>query len=130
MNKHQEFYHAIGKLIYSLAASDKRVAPQETDKMKELVAQQWLSLDDSTDPLGMDNAHIISISYELAMDEGMGAEEAFEEFREYYRSHQGMFTDKVKAAIPDTLKKVALAYNQANKAELVTISKLQFLFGE
>ena len=40
-----EFYQHLGKLFYAIAAADKKVHPDEFNKLKELVKLKWLHLD-------------------------------------------------------------------------------------
>ncbi|MBK7556734.1 MAG: hypothetical protein IPI55_19705 [Flavobacteriales bacterium] len=53
---HPELYANIGFALYSIAASDRRIAPAEVEVFKQQVKKNWLPLEDSTDEFGTDAA--------------------------------------------------------------------------
>lgn len=130
MKNYQQFYEALGNLFYSIAATDDKIRQQETAKVNELVKKNWLALEDSEDGFGMDNAHIISITYDVLHAEEKSADGAWEEFTQYYKLNGEYFGKKVKPVILATAEEIAHAFGNANKPEQAKISALKELFGK
>lgn len=127
---YRELYQALGYLFYSVAASDKKIADKETAKLQELVTKNWLTLEDSEDRFGMDNGHIISITYDLLTENAMPAEEAWENFKEFYELNRELFSMGIKDMVITTAEDIAKAYWHTNKTELNRIARLMLLFGK
>lgn len=127
---YRELYQALGYLFYSVAASDKKIASKETVKLQELVTKNWLTLEDSEDKFGMDNGHIISITYEMLTENAMSAEEAWENFREFYELNRELFSGNIKDMLITTAEDIARTYWHTNKAELNRLARLLLLFGK
>ena len=125
---YQDLYEALGYLFYGIAVCDKKIETKETEKLRELVKKNWLPMEDSEDGFGMDNAHAISITYDMLMDRGVSCEEAWENFREYYALNREMFSNNVKNMIVVTAEDIAKSYWNTNKAEEHMLHKLKDLF--
>ncbi|HRD54335.1 MAG TPA: hypothetical protein PKY96_16975 [Flavobacteriales bacterium] len=124
---HEEIYASIGYLLYSIAASDKHVAPAEAEQLKREVRQQWLPLEDSRDDLGVDAAHYVGFGFDHAVSEGMPAEAAFSRFKEQFMAAPGSYDDGVRRLIRSSSAAIAGATAGRNKSELVQLARVEEL---
>lgn len=123
-----EFYQNLGKLFYAIAASDGVVRDLEFAKLKALVKQQWLEVDDVLDAFGADAAYQIEIVFDWLNEEDLtSAEICFNDFVNYKKEQAHLFTDKVKSLILKTASAVAYAFSGINKAELIMLAKLEMV---
>lgn len=123
-------YASIGYLFYSIAASDGHVLPPEASYLRTMIKRAWLALDDSWDDLGTDTAYYIEFAFDLACEEKMKANEAFERFRKYYEEAPERFTRTERQLILDTAGVIASAVGRWNKSELIVMSRVAELFGK
>lgn len=124
---YQRIYEKLGYLFYALAAADKQVKPKEADRLRELVKQVWLPVEDSTDEFGTDAGYYIDISFEYLLNEGSDPQEAFQEFEDYYSEHAGAFTKAILDRIKTSANVIAEAYHGRNKKESDMLKRLNKL---
>ncbi|EDM45172.1 hypothetical protein SCB49_03589 [unidentified eubacterium SCB49] len=122
------FYQKLGELFYAIAASDKSVRKEEYAALTKLVDKEWTTIDEYKDAFKRDAAYQISIVFEWFDYEQMDAEDCFESFCDYYKAHESLFTEKRKKLIQKTISKIASAFNDVNKGELIMLAKIQLLF--
>jgi uncharacterized tellurite resistance protein B-like protein len=118
----EEFYNELGKLFYTVAASDGKVAREEKEKLTEIVNTTWKPLEDSRDPFGTDKAEFISFAFDFA-DE-FGLEDYLEEFKVYVKTQGKELTDEIRKNILGTCIKIAEAYKGKNTQENKTINRI------
>ncbi|MBK9077189.1 MAG: hypothetical protein IPL77_19895 [Flavobacteriales bacterium] len=86
---------------------------------KQQVKKNWLPLEDSTDEFGTDAAHYISIGFDYAHEQGMSADDAFEQFKDHYRDAPGSYDEVTRQLVRNTAAAITAAFSGKNKAELV-----------
>ncbi len=57
-----ELYENLGKLFYAIAMADSMVHIKELDKLKEIVRESWLDVDDIEDRYHSDAAYRLKLS--------------------------------------------------------------------
>lgn len=124
------FYQNTGKLFYAVAAVDKKVRPEEYEKLAEIIKSDWLPLEDTVDPFGSDAAFQIEFIFDWLEDACVEPYDCFEEFKEFKDTHEYLFTEDVKQLIWKTAYEIASAFSKRNKSELVMLSKLALLLKE
>lgn len=125
---YQDLYTSLGFLFYSIADSDGKVSPAEVEKLKAIIKNQWLPLENSRDELGTDSGHYIDISFDYANDNGMGPDEAFDRFVEEYNADPERFDPSMRRMIFETAAAVAGSAGRNNKSELTRLARLKQLF--
>lgn len=120
-------YESLGKLFYAVAISDGSVHAKEWDKLKEIVKEDWLSLDDFTDRYGTDSANQIEIVFDVLMEYTKSSDECFDEFKEFYKEHPNAFTEEIKSSAKKTASAIASSFSGKNKSELIILAKLDLL---
>jgi hypothetical protein len=126
---YQRIYEHAGYLFYAIAAADGAVKDAELAVIKDLINKEWLPLEDSTDEFGTDAAHYIFMSFDILMDRGTSADEAFEVFKDYFDAHKNAFTEPVRQKILMTATAVARAFAGQNKAESKYLKELKRMVG-
>ncbi|MBL0044248.1 MAG: hypothetical protein IPP33_07555 [Flavobacteriales bacterium] len=125
---YQDLYSSLGFLFYSIADSDGRVSPAEANKLKAIIKEQWLPLENSRDELGTDSGHYIDISFDFARDAGMKPDEAFGRFVEEFNADPERFDASMRKMIFDTAAAIASSSRGNSKSELTRLAQLEQLF--
>lgn len=123
-------YADLGYLFYSVAAGDGRVRKAELEQLLRIVNKHWLPLEDTVDAAGTDAAHYIGISFDHADAQELGAEEAFNRFRDGYRDRSSRYDAKMKELVLKTVKAIAEAFHGVNKEEEEMIARVKALLAE
>ena len=126
--KYQTLYEQTGYLFYSIASIDNKISMQEIEKIKEIVKQQWLALENSTDIYGSDAAHYIFITFDYLLAETGDSSTAWESFASFYNANKSLFTADIKQLILKSANDIAQATAGVNKAESISLKKLEMLF--
>ncbi len=124
---YQKIYEQLGNLFFAIAMADNHLKHKEVEKLKELVAEEWVPMEHSTDEFGTDAAFYIYIAFDYLTDSFTTAEEAFEMFREYYEIHKAVFSEKLKNQIMTTATEIAVSFRGISKAEHRYLEKLELL---
>lgn len=120
-------YQNLGKLFYAVAMSDGTVHAKEWDKVKEIVKEDWLYVDDFTDRYGSDAANQIEIVFDVLMEYTRTSEGCLEEFTNFYKAHPHAFSDKIKVLTRKTANAIANSFSGRNKSELIMLAKIELL---
>ncbi len=122
------FYQKMGELFYAIAAADRIVRKDEFSTLKKIVAEKWKKLDGYEDPFHTDAAYQIEIVFEWFDYENLDADDCFDNFADYKRENQNLFTAERKKLIWVTALAIADAFAGKNKSELIMLSKLKAIF--
>ncbi|SHI80066.1 hypothetical protein SAMN04487911_1069 [Arenibacter nanhaiticus] len=125
-----ELYQNLGKLFYAVAMADNKVRSSEVEKLHAAVRENWVSLEDFKDQFGTDTAYQIEIVFDWLQNEEHEGSIYFKEFSDFYREHKSKFTIPIKKLIWDTSNKIAAAFANKNKAEVIILTKLKILLDE
>lgn len=118
------FYQQLGKLFYSIAAVDKTVREEEIEKLKKIVNQEWLPLENTFDVFGTDSAYQIEIVFDWLAENQCNYKQILPDFKLFRTEHSSLFTPQVNALIIKTAKAIASSFAGENKSEHVLISQL------
>jgi hypothetical protein len=119
------FYQALGKLFYAIASADKHVHLKEYNKLKDIVKNEWLPVDDYEDDFNTDAAYQIEIVFDwLNKHEELHPYQWFNEFLDFKKEHEKLFTDHIKHLILKTANAIAYSFSGKNKSELIMLTKL------
>lgn len=118
------FYQQLGKLFYSIAAVDKTVHEEEIEKLKKIVHQEWLPLENTFDVFGSDSAHQIEIVFDWLAENDCDFKQIVPDLKIFSSVHSSLFTPQVNALIIKTAKAIASSFAGKNKSEHVLISQL------
>ncbi|WP_273565658.1 hypothetical protein [Maribacter halichondriae] len=123
-----KLYENLGKLFYAVAMADGNVHIKELDKLKEIVRDSWLDIDDIEDRYHSDAAYQIETVFDWLLEYEKESGESFDDFVDFYKDHPNLFPIHIKELIVDTANGVANSFAAKNKSELVIQAKLALLF--
>lgn len=123
----EEIYVSLGKLYYSIAASDGHVAPEEIKKMKKLVSSRWAPLETAQDSVGTGLARYIEIGFDHAHDNKTKAAQAWEQFEKGFKRYPEEFDASTRNLVVRTAKEVADAQHGTNPSEEKMLQQLERL---
>ena len=127
INLELEFYQNLGKLFYSIAASDKIIRKSEIDVLRDLIQSKWLPLDDYEDEFHEDAAFQIETVFDWLESEKIKADICFNDFKLFKKENEKLFNDKRKQLIWLTSNAIANAFSGKNKSEVIVLAKLKML---
>ncbi|WP_298995455.1 hypothetical protein ACOKFD_14120 [Flagellimonas sp. S174] len=122
------FYQSLGKLFYAVAKADHSVHIKEIDRLKEMVREHWLEVDEVEDEYGTDAAFQIETVFDWLLENEKDAVECYEDFERFYTDHKARFNDQIKYLIMATARSIASAFSGRNKSELIRLGRLELLF--
>ncbi|MEX1192137.1 MAG: hypothetical protein WEA99_09200 [Brumimicrobium sp.] len=124
------FYQVLGRLFYAAAQADKVIRPEEVQAMKQMVKEEWLDVEDTFDDFNSDSAYQIEIVFDYLLSNDVVVENVIGELKEFKKIHSSLFTDEMNTLILTTTNKIASAFAQKNKSELVFLSQLQIVLSQ
>ncbi len=124
------FYQKLGYLFYSIAYADRKVSEPEKSTMLSMIVEDWLSLDETTDPYGTDSAYQIHILFDFLTEKGFDSENAYVIFERYFKNHMEVFDDDIIDRIFHTAERIAQSLNGRNKSEVLALTRLHLLLGK
>ncbi len=120
----KHFYQQLGQLFYSLASIDKKVNKTEIIRLKQIINQEWLPLENTLDEFSSDAAFQIEIVFDWLVDNNWNTKDAIPEFVEFKKEHESVFTNTIIELILKTSREIASSFNNINKLEQVFINQL------
>lgn len=126
----ESFYQKLGYLFYSIAAADRKVSDAERRTLQTMIVEDWLSLDETTDPYGTDSAYQIHILFDFLSEKGFDSENAYVIFERYFKSHIELYDDDIIDRIFHTCERIADSLNGKNKSEVRALARIHLLLGK
>ena len=118
-----DFYRALGKLFFAVAASDARITKAERISLHHFVKNIWNPQEAAVDAFGTSLATEIEFSFDFEEADAL-PEEDFAEFADFFANNQRLFSPIIKENIRKTAKAIASAYRGENKKEKRLLTKL------
>jgi len=125
-----ELYENLGRLFFAVAMSDGKVHPKELKKLRHIVRERWLNVDDIEDMYHADAAYQIETVFEWLMEADIDVDEVFNDFKTFYKEHITLFSNTIKVLMVDTANDIANSFSGKNKSELIIIGKLCLLLNK
>jgi hypothetical protein len=119
------FYEHLGKVFYCIAAIDKNVREEEIMKLKQIVKNEWLPLENSFNEFGDDTAYEIEIVFDWLTTNKCDFKTIIPDFKIFREEHRSLFTNEINALILKTANSIATSFSGKNKTEHVLISELK-----
>lgn len=127
-NLNIKFYQNVAKIFYAVAKSDNQITKKEIKTLKKAVKEKWLQVDETFDVFGTDTAYQIEIVFDWLYNKNATTEDCYADFIEYYHNHPYFFTSEIKRLIMETSGKIASAFADRNKSELILLARLSLEF--
>jgi hypothetical protein len=119
------FYQQLGKLFFSVASVDKTVREEEIAQLKEIVAKEWLPLENSLNEFGDDAGYQIEIVFDWLVENDWNIGPIIPDFEIFKKEHPHLFTSQVNDLILKTAKAITNSFSEENKSESVLIDQLR-----
>ena len=113
----KKFYAELGKLLYAIADADHDVTKKEYIKLKDIVKNELVPMETSTDQFGTDSAFYTQFEFEVATEQQMTSEDALASFISYVKQHRHDFTDERKKVCLKVMEEIEAVYHHHSKAE-------------
>lgn len=122
---YREFYAELGKLLYAVADADGIISPQERKVLYELVSSRLAHREVHTDEYGTNDAWYTMFEFEVAEDQAMDPEEAFQSFSDYLDSRKMELDNDTLTLCLTLADRLAESYRHTNHREKELIRQLR-----
>ncbi|TDQ30107.1 hypothetical protein [Tenacibaculum caenipelagi] len=118
----EKFYESIANLFYAVSMADKKMTVEEKKSIVKRVQKNWSSSG------GKSGSELIYESLRHLIGEKVSSEEAYDNFKNYYLTHQKEFSKEVVHDLLVASHEITNSYAGKNKSELIILAKLYKLF--
>jgi uncharacterized tellurite resistance protein B-like protein len=122
---YREFYAELGKLLYAVADADGTISPQERESLNELIRSRLAHREVHTDEYGTNDAWYAMFEFEVAEEQAMTPEEAFQSFSDYLDARRDEVDEDTRALCLTLADRLAESYHHTNRRESELIRKLK-----
>lgn len=122
---YKDFYAEVGKLLYALAKADGSIHPDEIKTIHQLVLNNLVPLETSTDEFGTDSAFYVEMEFDFLNEHFYDPEVAFNSFIDYVNDHYSAFDDILKETIFNVAETITTAFHKSNIQDHFFMVKLQ-----
>ncbi|MFN3404788.1 MAG: hypothetical protein ACK40G_11870 [Cytophagaceae bacterium] len=119
------FYQELGKLLYAIAFSDKKITASEKESLRKLVKEQVLPLEASKDKYGTDLGFLTEFEFDLLEERKADPGSTFDDFIGYMKENKTGIPAALKNLAYDLASKVAESYRGINQNEKELLNKLK-----
>jgi uncharacterized tellurite resistance protein B-like protein len=121
----REFYAETGKLLYAVAEADGVISNRERTALHNLIQTRLAQREKHTDEFGTNDAWYTDFEFEVAEEQGMSAEDAFNSFAEFIDENKNKLDRDLKEICIILADRLAESYHHTNKREKTIIQKLK-----
>ncbi|MCU0381906.1 MAG: TerB family tellurite resistance protein [Chitinophagaceae bacterium] len=122
---YREFYAELGKLLYAVADADGTISPQERESLNELIRSRLAHREVHTDEYGTNDAWYAMFEFEVAEEQAMTPEEAFQSFSDFLDARRDEVDEDTRALCLTLADRLAESYHHTNRRESELIRKLK-----
>jgi hypothetical protein len=119
------FYKELGKLLYAIAAADNNITAAERKSLGKEITERLLHKERSTDRYGTSKAWDTQFSFETSEDQGVTADDAFDEFLGYIKAYKNDLKEDEVDICLKLADHIADSYHHINKNENKLLSQLR-----
>jgi hypothetical protein len=119
------FYAELGKLLYAIADIDGVITTQERDELHKLIGSRLTQREIHTDEYGTNDAWYTEFEFDVAEEQGMSAEEAFDSFATFMSENAGKLDPHMKDICLLLADRLAGSYHDTNHKEKQMLQKLK-----
>ena len=119
------FYSELGKLLYAIADIDGVITKQERDELHNLISSRLTQREVHTDEFGTNDAWYAEFEFDVAEEQGMASEDAFDSFAYYMKEHRHTLDAPMKDICLLLADKLAGSFRHINHREKMMLQKLK-----
>ena len=122
---YREFYAELGKLLYAVADADGIISPQEKRQLQDLIRSRLTHREIHTDEYGTNDAWYAMFEFEVAEEQAMDPDLAFQSFSDYLDERGGEMDEDTRTLCLTLADRLAESYRHTNRKEEALIRKLR-----
>lgn len=119
------FYAELGKLLYAIADIDGVITPQERNELHELIGSRLTQREIHTDEYGTNDAWYAEFEFDVAEEQGLDPEDAFNSFAEFIEENGKHFDERMREICMLLADRLAGSYHHINKREKHLLQRLK-----
>lgn len=119
------FYSELGKLLYAIADIDGVITRQERQELHELITSRLTLREVHTDEYGTNDAWYAVFEFDVAEEQGLDPEEAFNSFADFIKQHGRKFDPQMREICLVLADKLAGSYHHINQKEQELLRRLR-----
>ncbi len=123
----RDFYAETGKLLYAVAEVDGVITIKEKEALHDLIQTRLTQRETHTDEYGTNDAWYAEFEFEVAEEQGMTTEDAFNSFADFIDENRNKMDHDLKDICVVLADRLAESYHHTNKKEKQLIQKLKEL---
>lgn len=112
-------------MLYAVADADGRISPQERESLNELIRTRLAHREVHTDEYGTNDAWYAMFEFEVAEEQAMTPEEAFQSFSDFLDARRDEVDEDTRALCLTLADRLAESYHHTNRRESELIRKLK-----
>ena len=112
-------------MLYAVADADGRICPQERESLNELIRTRLAHREVHTDEYGTNDAWYAMFEFEVAEEQAMTPEEAFQSFSDFLDARRDEVDEDTRALCLTLADRLAESYHHTNRRESELIRKLK-----
>lgn len=121
----KQFYKELGKLLYAVAMSDKKIQKKEVKALYDFVSKDLALSEPSSDSSGMNKAYYTTFEFEEYANNHVSIQQAHDSFMNFLDSHVTEIAPELIDRSIQAIEKVASSFRQVNKSERAIVDKIK-----
>lgn len=122
---YREFYAELGKLLYAVADADGIISTQEKQQLLDLIRSRLTHREIHTDEYGTNDAWYAMFEFEVAEEQAMDPDLAFQSFSDYLDERGREIDEDTRTLCLTLADRLAESYRHTNRKEEALIRKLR-----
>jgi uncharacterized tellurite resistance protein B-like protein len=119
------FYAELGKLLYAIADIDGVITPPERAAFHELIGSRLTQREIHTDEYGTNDAWYAEFEFDVAEEQGLDPEDAFNSFAEFVEENGRYFDERMREICLLLADRLAGSYHHINQREKQLLQRLK-----
>jgi hypothetical protein len=121
----KQFYKELGRLLYGVALSDKKIQHKEVNALQEFVSKELALSERESDSSGMNKAFYASFEFEAYADKHISVQEAHDSFIKFLDANIMEIKPELIEKAIEAIEKVATSFRKVNKQERAIINMIK-----
>lgn len=119
------FYAELGKLLYAIADIDGVITTQERRELHELIGSRLTQSEIHTDEYGTNDAWYAEFEFDVAEEQGLDPEDAFNSFAAFTEENGKYFDERMRDICLLLADRLAGSFHHINQAEKNMLQRLR-----
>lgn len=121
----KQFYKELGKLLYAVAMSDKKIQKKEVKALHEFVSKELAPSELTLDSSGMNQAFYVDFEFENYANQKISIQAAHDSFMKFLDDNLTDIDTSLIVKSIEVIEKVATSFRKVNAQERLIIDKIK-----